>query len=78
MDLFDNSVEMCKAAASAIDQLKNEHVARQSQFIRFRRSSSVEDKVKTGLKLWADIVKQNCSQGPGKCQFANRENNFGP
>ncbi len=64
VNLFDKNMSLCKAAASTIDQLKSEQINSQQEMIKVQRDQlkSVNETVKTEIKTWADVAKQNSDQ----------------
>ena len=59
--LFDSNLELCKSAASKVDELKSEKLASQKQLLQAREDqlNSMQNVVKTEIKSWADVVKNS-------------------
>ena len=62
--LLDSNLEMCKSAASKIDELKSEQLHTQKQLLHVKEEQlkSVENVVKTEMQSWADVAKKNINQ----------------
>ena len=64
MNVIEKNVDLCKAAAGKIDQLKTEKIADQKMLLKFQQGevNSVQETVKSEMKSWADIAKKNTNQ----------------
>ena len=62
--LFTNNIELCKTAASKVDQLKSEQLDSQREIIKMKQDKldSVENVVKSEIKSWAEVVNKNTNQ----------------
>ncbi|KAL5261209.1 hypothetical protein ACHWQZ_G007050 [Mnemiopsis leidyi] len=64
VELFDNNLNLCKAAASSVDELKSKVMDSQNQLLKRQQEDllSVKDTVQTEMKSWADVVKKSDKQ----------------
>ena len=64
VNVIGKNVDLCKAAAGKIDQLKTEKIADQKLLLKFQQgeAKSVQETVKSEMKSWADIVKKDTNQ----------------
>ena len=60
MNVIEKNVDLCKAAAGKIDQLKTEKIADQKLLLKFQQgeAKSVQETVKSEMKSWANQGKQ--------------------
>ncbi|KAL5266158.1 hypothetical protein ACHWQZ_G006719 [Mnemiopsis leidyi] len=61
VELFDNSLDLCKAAASSVDEMKTKVMDTQNQLLIRQQEDlvSVKDTVQNEMKSWADVVKKS-------------------
>ncbi len=61
--LLKSNLELCKSAASTIDQMKSEQISDQKKVIGKQQEQleAVKKTVQTEIKSWTDVVTQNCS-----------------
>lgn len=59
--LIENNIELCKTAAVKLDQLKTEQLESQKKLLEIQEDqiTGVQNVIKTEIKSWADVVKQN-------------------
>ncbi len=59
--LFQSNVDLCKAAAGKIDELKTEQLSSQKTLLKLQQKKldAVQETVKTEMESWSDIVKKN-------------------
>ena len=64
--VLKNNIELCKAAAGKIDEMKSEQILNQKRFIELQEEKleSVKTTVKTEVKSWSEILKKNCGPTP--------------
>ena len=64
VQLFERNLELCKSAASEVDQLKSDQIKTQSEIIELQKAEvgSVKETLTTEMNSWADVVKKSCSQ----------------
>ena len=64
--LLNSSLDLCKAAASRIDTLQSEQIAGQRKLIAIQQDKldAVQNTVKSEMKSWSEIVKQNRDAAP--------------
>ena len=65
VNIFDRNLNVCKAAAAEMDQLKSEQIKNQNELIRIKNNqiNSVQETVKNEIKTWADVVNKNNEHG---------------
>lgn len=59
--LLEKNMNICKSAAGKIDHLKSEQIVNQKQLLEIQQEKmgSVQQTVKTELKSWTNILKDN-------------------
>jgi N-glycosylase/DNA lyase len=64
VQLFERNLELCKSAASEVDQLKSDQLKTQSEIIELQKAEvgSVKETLTVEMNSWADVVKKSCSQ----------------
>ncbi|KAL5269456.1 hypothetical protein ACHWQZ_G003066 [Mnemiopsis leidyi] len=64
VELFDSNFNMCKAAASSVNELKSKVIDSQNQLIIRQQEDlvSVKDTVQKKMKSWADVVRKSDKQ----------------
>ncbi|KAL5249822.1 hypothetical protein ACHWQZ_G018595 [Mnemiopsis leidyi] len=64
VELFDNSLDLCKAAVSSVDEMKTKVMDTQNQLLIRQKEdlASVKDTVQIKMKSWADVVKKSDKQ----------------
>ena len=62
--LIESSMNLCKAAAGSIDEMKTKVLDTQTQLIECQKKeiSSVKELVQAETKTWADLFKKNSNQ----------------
>ena len=68
--LLHSNIELCKAAASKIDEMKSEQIASQNRIIAIQENQldAVQNTVKSEMRTWSEVVKENCEKAPSvKC-----------
>ena len=62
--LLESNMSLCKAAASAIDEMKSKVLDTQNQLIHRQQDelAKVKDTVQTEMKSWADVARKNEKQ----------------
>ena len=60
-NMLVKNIDLCKSAASKVDNLKTEQIASQTELIKTQQEqlNSVQETVKTEMKSWADVAKVN-------------------
>ena len=69
--ICEDNIDLCKSAAEKIDELKDNHLSCQKELLEAQKAqiSSVQNVVKSEMKTWSDVVKNNINQN--RSQQAN-------
>jgi len=64
VNVLEKNLNICKSAASKIDNLKSEQIENQKKLLEVQQEKmdSVQKTVQTEMKSWSDIVKKNCEK----------------